>query len=100
MANPTQVERREEMITITANTTTNGDYVFLIRGEYEVDIVGTFDSATVNYYAFTSQGRGGSVRTAATAAETFVSNVQNLEIAVTGGGGSLALFAIATPINN
>lgn len=95
----TSSERREVFkMNITTDTVTDGDYVIRIKGEYQVDIFGVFDSATINYYAFTSEGRGVSARTAATVGETFTSKIQNMEVGVGGGGGSLDIWVIATPI--
>lgn len=93
------MSNNERILQITVNTSAPGDYVIKYDGQYELSLDGVFDSASVAYHAFSDEfGRGASIRTAATAAESFGTVSRTIELVVTGGGGSLALDVVTRPL--
>ena len=83
---------------VTANSTA-AQYTALYDGQFEVDIYGTWDTATVSVYNYsTALGRGSLVRAAATADDSFTSLSRYLEFVVTSVGGSTSLNIITRPL--
>jgi len=88
----------EQTRTLTANTSAN-ELLLSQSGSSEVGINFTTGTGMINYYQWTHEfGRGPSIRTAATADDTFKTNCRIIEVVLT-SASSVSIQVMSRPLN-